>query len=164
MRRIASTAVLAGMLAALSSPGIALGQSLKDQLVGSWRLASIYNEENGAKRQLFGDKPVGLLMFDRSGNVIQFLTRPDLPKFASANRLKGTDKEYRDIMQGIVAGFGTYTVEGNAVSIKWLASTYPNRIGATEKRVYKVAGEELSSTNPTAASGGTSYAKYVRAK
>jgi len=162
MRRLATAAVLAGTTALLS-PGIAAAQALKDQIVGSWRLVSIYNEENGAKRQLFGEKPVGLLMFDRSGNVIQFLSKPDLPKFASANRLKGTDKEYREIMQGIVAGFGTYTVQGDAVAIKWNASTYPNRIGSTEKRVYKIAGDELSSTNPTAASGGTSHAKYVRA-
>jgi hypothetical protein len=163
MRRSASAAALAG-IAVFLSPGVAGAQALKDQIVGSWRLVSIYNEENGAKHQNFGDKPVGLLMFDRSGNVITFLSKPDLPKFASANRLKGSDKEYRDIMQGIVAGFGTYTVQGDAVAIKWIASTYPNRIGTTEKRMYKVAGNELSSTNPTAASGGTSYAKYVRAK
>jgi hypothetical protein len=161
MRRFASAAILAG-IGVLASP-MAAAQALKDQIVGSWRLVSIYNEEGGAKRNNFGDKPVGLLMFDRSGNVIQFLSKPDLPKFASGNRLKGTDKEYRDIMQGIVAGFGTYTVEGSTVSIKWVASTYPNRMGTTEKRTYKLAGGELSSTNPTAASGGTSYAKYVRA-
>jgi hypothetical protein len=34
--------VLAGLL---SAPGIALGQSLKEQIVGAWRLASIYNED-----------------------------------------------------------------------------------------------------------------------
>ena len=71
------------------------GQSLKEQIVGTWKLVSIYNEENGVKKYNFGDKPVGLLMFDRSGNVIQHLSKPGVAKFATGNRLKGTDAEYR---------------------------------------------------------------------
>jgi hypothetical protein len=64
----------------------------------------------------------------------------------------------------MVAGYGTYTVEGDTVTIKWIASSFPNRAGTTEKRTYKLSGDELSSVNPTAASGGTSYAKLVRVK
>jgi hypothetical protein len=159
--RLAAVAALAGLL---STPGIALSQSLKDQIVGAWRLVSIYNEEKGVKRNLYGENPVGLFIFDRSGNVSQFLAKPDLPKFAEPNRLKGTDKEYRDVMQGMLAGFGTYSVDGDTVTIKWVASSYPNRAGTTEKRTYKIVGDELNSVNPTAASGGTSYTKFVRAK
>jgi len=159
--RLAVGAVLAGVL---SAPGIALSQSLKEQIVGAWRVVSIYNEEKGVKRHLYGDKPVGMVMFDRSGNVSQFLAKPDLPKFATPNRLKGTDKEYREVVQGMISGFGTYTVEGEVVTIKWIASSYPNRAGTTEKRVYKVVGDEMNSMNPTAASGGTAYTKFVRAK
>jgi hypothetical protein len=158
---LALSAALAGLL---STPGIAMGQSLKEQIVGAWRLVSLYNEEQGVKRHIYGDKPVGLFIFDRSGNVSQFLSKPELPKFAAPNRLKGTDKEYREVMQGMLSGFGTYTVDGDTVTIKWVASSYPNRAGTTEKRVYKIVGDELSGMNPTAASGGTSYAKYVRAK
>ena len=148
----------------LCAHGIAIGQPLKEQIVGAWRVVSIYNEENGAKRHLYGEKPVGLFVFDRSGHVSQFLAKSDLPKFAEANRLKGTDKEYREVMQGMISGFGTYTVEGDTVTIKWIASSYPNRSGTTEKRTYKVSGNELSSTNPTAASGGVAHTKFVRAK
>jgi Lipocalin-like domain len=159
--RLAVGAVFAGML---SASGIALGQSLKETIIGTWRLVSIYNEDKGVKANNFGEKPVGLLMFDRSGNVSQLLSKPGLPNFVVPNRLKGTDKEYRDVMQGITAGFGTYTVDGDTVTITWVASSYPNRTGTVEKRTYKIAGDELSSVNPSASSGGTSYAKYVRAK
>jgi hypothetical protein len=152
------------LAAALCAPGIVLGQSLKDQIVGTWRTASIYNEAGGAKTHLYGEKPAGLTVFDRSGNYISFLSKPDLPKFATANRLKGTDAEYRGVMQGMIAGYGTYTVEGDTVTIKWIASSYPNRVGTTEKRTYKVSGDELLSVNPSAASGGTSYSKLVRLK
>ena len=90
--------------------------------------------------------------------------KEDIPKFATANRLKGTDAEYRAVVQGMIAGFGTYTVEGDTVSIKTIVSSYPNRSGTTEKRIYKLSGDELTTVNPTAASGGTAYSKYVRAK
>ena len=79
-------------------------------------------------------------VFDRSGYYISYLSKPDLPKFAANNRQKGTDAEYRAIMQGMIAGFGTYTVDGDTVTIKWIASNYTNRVGATEKRTYKIAG------------------------
>jgi hypothetical protein len=158
---LAAGAILTGLL---SGPGIALGQSLKDQIVGGWRTASIYNEEGGVKRNLYGDKPVGLTVFDRSGYIIQYLSKPDVPKFAANNRLKGTDQEYRAVVQSIISGFGTYTVDGDTVTIKWVASSYPNRAGTTEKRTYKIAGDQMTAVNPTAASGGTSYQTFVRAK
>ena len=161
LARLAAGAALAGLL---SAPGIAPAQSLKEQIVGTWRTVSIYNEIGGAKTHLYGEKPVGLTMFDRSGNYISFLSKPDLPKFAAKNRLKGTDAEYRGVMQGMISGFGTYSVEGDSVTIKWIASSYANRAGTTEKRIYKIAGDEMTSVNPTAASGGTSYAKLVRVK
>jgi len=78
----------------------------------------------GKKTYLYGEKPVGLTMFDRYGNHMSYLSKSDLPKFATANRLKGTDAEYRTVVQG----------------------------------------DEMSSINPSAASGGTSYQNFVRVK
>jgi hypothetical protein len=154
----------AALAALLSVPGTALGQSLKDQIVGTWRTVSIYTEEGGVTRHLHGEKPVGLAVFDRAGYVISFLSTPDLPKFAANNRLKGTDAEYRAVMQNIIAGFGTYTIDGDTVSTAWEASSYPNRAGTTEKRTYTIVGDEMTAVNPTASSGGTSYQKWVRVK
>lgn len=59
---------------ALCGPSLALGQSLKAQIVGAWRTTSIYN-------------------------------------------------------------------------------SFPNRAGTPEKRMYKISGDEITSVNPTAASG-----------
>ena len=148
----------------LSLPGTVFAQPLKEHIVGAWRTVSIYNEQNGVKRDLYGDKPVGLTVFDRSGYVIQYLSKADVPKFAADNRLRGTDQEYRTVMQSIISGFGTYTVDGDTVTIEWVASSYPNRAGPTEKRTYKITGEQMTAVNPTASSGGTSYQTFERAK
>jgi hypothetical protein len=158
---LATGAIFIGLL---SVPGNTLAQSLKDQIVGAWRQVSVYNDVAGVKKHIYGEKPVGLVVFDRSGYVISFLAKPDLPKFAANNRLKGTDEEYRSVMQGMISGFGTYTIDGDTVVIKWIASSYPNRAGTTEKRTYKIVGDEMTAINPTASSGGTSYQKWVRAK
>ena len=158
---LAAGAILTGLL---SGPGIALGQSLKEQIVGAWRQVSIYTEEGGVRMQPYGEKIVGLAVFDRSGSYISYLSKPDLPKFAGKNRLKGTDAEYRAVAQGMIAGFGTYSIDGDTVSIAWVASSFPNRAGTTEKRTYKIVGDEMTAVNPTASSGGTSYQKWVRVK
>ena len=149
---------------ASSLPAAVLAQGLKDQIVGTWKTVAIYNEQDGKKAHLYTDKPVGITVFDKSGTYVSWLSKPDLPKIAAGNRLKGTDAEYKAIVQGMVAGYGTYTVEGDTVTIKWIASSYPNRVGTAEKRTYKISGDEMSSVNPTAASGGTSYTKLVRVK
>ena len=149
---------------AVCMPLAALAQSLKDGIVGSWKTVEIYNEQGGKKEHLYTEKPVGMTVFTKDGTYISWLSKPDLPKFGTANRLKGTDAEYRAVMQGMIAGYGTYTVEGNTVKIKWVASSYPNRAGNTETRTYKINGDELISTNPSAASGGTSVSKLVRVK
>jgi Lipocalin-like domain len=159
--RFVLNVILVGLL---STPAIALGQSLKDDIIGAWRITSIYNEVGGVKTNLYGDKPVGLMVFDRSGYIISFLSKPELPKFAVDNRLKGTDAEYRAVVQGMISQFGTYTVDGDTVTIKWIASSFPNRSGTTEKRTYKIAGGQMTSVNPTAASGGTAYQTMERAK
>jgi hypothetical protein len=138
LARRAATAALAGLL---SLPLAAQGQSLKDQIVGTWRLAAIYNDIGGNKEHLYGEKPMGLTMFDRSGNFLVFYSKPDLPKFAVANR-----------------------VDGDIVAMNHLASSYPNRAGTVEKRTYKIAGDELTIVNPTAAAGGTSYQTLIRVK
>ncbi len=163
LARIALTPFMSvAVLATLLAPSVAVAESLKEQIVGTWQLVAIYNEEGGKKSYNFGEKPVGLAMFDRSGHVIQFLSRPEVPKFAVPNRLKGSDKEYREAMHSFIAGFGTYMVEGSTVTIKWTASSYPNRIGTSEKRTYKIVGNEMTGVNPNASSGGTSYTRYVR--
>jgi Lipocalin-like domain len=159
--RLATGAALVGSLAA---SGLALGQSLKEQIVGAWQYASIYNEVDGVKKYIYGEKPLGLVVLDPSGYVIGYLSKPDLPKFAANNRLKGTDEEYREVMQGMLAGFGTYSIEGDTVTINWIGSSYPNRAGTIEKRTYTVTGDEMTATNPAASSGGMSVAKFQRVR
>ena len=67
--------------------------SLAQQIVGSWNLVSIYNEQDGKKTDVFGPNPRGSLVFTSGGRFSYVLMRANLPKFASNARLKGTAEE-----------------------------------------------------------------------
>ena len=56
--RLAVGVLLAGLL---SAPGAALGQSLKEQIVGAWRLVSSTRRSKGSRRTRTGRNPWGYL-------------------------------------------------------------------------------------------------------
>src|SRR2546425_11566713 len=67
----------AGLAGLLSAPGLALGQSLKEEIVGAWRIVAIYNEAGRVKMPFYGAKPGGAAVFDPSGLVNSFLSTPE---------------------------------------------------------------------------------------
>lgn len=89
----------------------ALAQTAND-LVGTWRVASVTSEQGGTEVAPFGSDPKGILIFDENGRYALILLRPDLPTFGSNNRTAGTPEENSAVVQGSIAHFGTYAVEG----------------------------------------------------
>ena len=111
--------------------------------------------------------PIGLLIFTDNGRYSSQVMRPDLPKFASNSRTQGTPDEYKAVVNGSIANFGTYTVnEANkTITIRYDGSTFPNRKGAEDTRPVVIEGDELRITNPAPSTGGpTSQLVYRRAK
>ncbi len=152
-------------------PGSAVSQqkSLKDQLVGTWRnVSTIVTRQDGTKVEPFGSNPIGVLIFTADGNMALITTRSDIPKIASNNRLEGTPEEYRAIMRGLHAFFGTHTVDEAAKSftISVLGGTFPNEVGGTTTRtVTTITADELKFTYPAgAAVGAVAEASWRRAK
>src|ERR1700757_3629924 len=81
------------VVACLSTAATAAAQSAKD-MVGTWKLVSDVNTaSNGSKVEPFGRTPEGMAICDRSGHFAIVISRPDLPKFASSNRMLGTPEE-----------------------------------------------------------------------
>ena len=120
--------------------------SLKDQLVGTWTLVST---------TAYGPNPKGSLNFDNNGRFTLILTRSDLPKYSSNNRTQGTPDEYKSTVEGSLAYFGTYTVSGTDLNVHIEGSTFPNWVGADQKRInLSVSGDELKYTQPTPSGGG----------
>jgi Lipocalin-like domain len=140
----------------------------KQQIVGVWTLvADINTGKDGVKKSgaAFGPNPSGQIIFTSNGRYSSLNLRPDLPKFASGNRMQGTADENKAVVQGSIASFGAYSVspDGKVLTMKIEGSTWPSWIGTEQKRNLTVSGDELKYT-VAASIGGTSELTYKRVK
>jgi len=96
--------------------------------------------------------------FEHNGHFVFVLTRSDLPKYASNNRLTGTAEENQAAVRGALAQFGTYTVNDadHSLMLHIVGSSYPNIVGVDRKFIITAATKtELKWTVPAATTGGT---------
>jgi hypothetical protein len=146
-------------------PGSALAQTAKD-IVGTWKQVTNINiGPDGRRSEPFGPNPNSILTFDANGRFVSVGTRPDLPKFASNNRMQGTAEENKAIVQGSIAYFGTYSVVDKVIVQKVEGSTWPNWTGTDQKRpIISLTGDDMKVTVPAASLGGTGEITYKRVK
>jgi hypothetical protein len=135
--------------------------ALRDQFVGTWRLVSIESPES----RLFGDRPVGMLMYDGDGHVaVQIMRnpRPDLttgPAFPAA-------KEVQVAYKGYYAYYGTWEInEQRGIIIHHLeGSLRPGDVGKDFIRAYKFTGNQLALTPVEDLAASNSCLTWERAK
>jgi hypothetical protein len=140
-------------LACSLSLAIAQTKSLKDQLVGTWTLSSA---------EPYGTNPKGSYMFDSSGHFSAILMRNDLPKYTSNSRTQGTPAEYKGTVDGSIAYFGIYSVNGTDLDLHVEGSTFANWTGTVQKRTnVTVAGDELKYNVPAPSDGRPTTAPTV---
>ncbi len=161
------TILSVGMLSGALAVSAQEGGSLAQQIQGTWVLVSMHNEQDGKKSEPYGPNPRGVQVFTPDGRFYAITMRASLPKFASDNRLKGTAEEYKAVVQGSMAYYGTYKVvneKEHLVNLHVEASTFANWEGQDQTRVTVVVGDEMRVTNPTTTVGGTSYVILKKAK
>ena len=128
--------------------------SVREQLIGSWRLVS--RESRRTSGELVPDAglatvPLGMLIYDRSGHVAAQLSRQDrtlamLPdECRLAIETKGTPDTAQTIL-GYDAYFGTYTIDEQAgtVTHHLVAAIFPGDIGKDIKRRFALSGNRLT--------------------
>lgn len=166
----ASSACRLLMLAAATVlPGVASGAACAQtakQMVGTWQLVSSVNTSpSGAKIEPFGHTPVGLAAFTADGHFLQVLLRGDLPKVASNNRGQETPDEAQAIAKGSIGLFGTYSVQGKVLTLKFDGSTFPNWIGTQQVRdLSGFNGNEMTWNVPASSLGGQNELVWKRVK
>jgi Lipocalin-like domain len=128
--------------------------SVREQLIGSWRLVS--RESRRSSGELVPDAglatvPLGLLIYDRSGHVAARLSRQDrtmamLPdECRLAIETKGTPDTAQTVL-GYDAYFGTYTIDekSSIVTHHLTAAIFPGDIGKDIKRRFTLSGNRLT--------------------
>jgi hypothetical protein len=149
-------------------PGAALSQqkSLKEQIVGSWTLVSaVDTKADGSTTNPWGANPKGTYMFSADGRFTQMLLHSDLPKID--NRMGGTPEQNKAIAQGVIAMYGTYTVDeaNKTVNVKFEGSSFAKFNGTAGKRmITSINANEFHSTNPATSTGTKAVSVWKRAK
>ena len=147
-----------------------LAQSPQDQLVGTWKLVSVYVEApDGSRLDPFGANPTGIVTMDGNGHISVQIIDSGLPKFTSNDRLEGTPEENKAVVKGILSYFGTYSVSDadHSLNIHIESSSFPNWKGTDQKRFVALTGDEMKWTSPTTTTGGpdfTGHTEWKRAK
>lgn len=141
----------------------ATSQPATKQFVGTWTLVSIrYTRPDGSAIEPFGPNAKGMLIFDGMRFATQVMAA-NLPKFASNNRMVGTPQEYEAISHGVVAYFGTYTVNpaDRIVTLHIARSSFPNWQGTDQQRKFEFVGDELRYTAASTTANPAEAAQLV---
>ena len=127
---ILSALILYGLLhlGAYSEPFFQPGKRTKNKVVGTWKLQTGYIERNGKRMDLLGKHPSGQLIFTNDGRFNVVVNNPDIPRFASEDRAKGTAEEMKTAVVNSLGLYGTYTVDvkGDFLAQHIIGSTFPN--------------------------------------
>ncbi|MGH6743027.1 MAG: lipocalin-like domain-containing protein [Bradyrhizobium sp.] len=152
---------------ALPPPAAAQEKSLRAQLVGTWKPVVIENvQPDGTKVYPYSRTPMGILIFSDTGHFSLQVLKPGVPHYASGNRSKGTDEEYRATVRGGIHFFGTYAVnEADRTFVFHIeGSSFPNYNGFDQKRNAAVTGDELKLTVGRVSAGGSANQVWRRVK
>jgi hypothetical protein len=141
--------ILAAFLAfaTLSSPAFA-APTLRQRLLGTWKLVSIQNRESAEKAwgSRFGESPRGYIMYDATGHMaVQIEKTPPPPRFASGDDWSPTPDEALGVYLGYVAYFGTFSVDEKAgvVTHHVEGSLRPAYLATDQQRPARIEGDRL---------------------
>ena len=155
------SAMLAVGLLSLPDSINAQQKSLREQLVGTWTLVSC------DAPYCVDSNPSGILIFDGSGRYAQVFASRGRPKFSTTgNRRAVPAEEYKAAAMGLVANFGTWSVNeaDKTLTTHVDGALFPNIEGTDGKGTVGLSGDELKLIGPTAVPGGRSEEAYRRAK
>ena len=155
VRRWLQVLTLCCVCVGLVSPS-AYGQSLKEQVVGTWTLVSMGRIVDDVEQPgLLGRDAVGQFMFGPDGRMCFNAMRRSRTQFGSAYP-GGTTEEKAAAYDSFVGYCGRYEVneQERAILFQIELSTYPNWTGTTEKRFAEVTGTRLRISSPPILAGG----------
>ena len=117
-------------------------------IVGSWHLLSWVQEdvESKAVQAVYGDNPVGMIMYTSDGHMSVFIANP---KRRPAGGPLATDAEAAELYRTMVAYSGTYSIDGNKVTHKVEVSWNQAWNGTDQQRFIEVKDNRLTIKSPT---------------
>lgn len=116
------------------------------KIVGTWKLVSAEaRRADGKVIQVYGETPLGFIIYDAAGNVSVNFMRADRPAFAAADKARATPEEAKSAIESYEAYFGTYEVDEvqGTVTHHVEGSLLPNWTGSDQLRFFEFSGDCL---------------------
>jgi hypothetical protein len=130
-------------------------QSLKDQIVGTWRLCTYERLAGGEITYPMGRTPSGYFTYDAHGRMSVQIMRTDRPRLAASSLAEAELPELRTTVAGYLAYCAAYYVDEAEGSVTHEVDVhlFPNALGSSLKRHVAIGGNRLVITighpNPT---------------
>ncbi|MBL0923614.1 MAG: lipocalin-like domain-containing protein [Sphingomonadaceae bacterium] len=139
------------------SGGTASVQGAPNGIVGTWRLVSFEDVEDGKIVRPFGENPDGLFVYTADGHVIIQIADPANPRCYAPGKNSGRGKmddrapsacspeQMRELLDNSVAYWGTYTVDmaAGVVTHKVKSDLSNGYAGTDQPRPFRLDGNRL---------------------
>jgi hypothetical protein len=143
-------------------PTFAFGEpSLKERLVGTWRVANWVRVVDGNEQPgPWGEKPLGVILYGADGHMCANVMMPDRANFAGRDFRGGSSEEKLAAHDSYFGYCGRYEVleEEGVVMHNVEQSSFPNFTGTAQKRFVQLSADQLTiKTPPAPYKNGSSY-------
>lgn len=138
--RIITATVALGYLFGASQVG---AQSLKEMIVGSWKISAVFDEyQDGEKKDNWGGAVKGQLTFESNGRFTQIIIGAPVPA------MKTDDPRKPDAP--VVAYYGSYTVDdaGKRIVGKIEGAAHSSRVNTDSGWIVQGSGDKLTLIGP----------------
>ncbi|MFZ3002760.1 MAG: lipocalin-like domain-containing protein [Undibacterium umbellatum] len=128
------------------------------RLTGTWKLTAAPEiRADGSQSASFGNNPHGLLIIDENGYYSLQIYKSIRSKFASGDKRKGTEAEYRAAAIGTSSHYGRCFIdtERNVLVFRIEHASLPNWDGSEQTSQFELKGDELTYRVPASASGNS---------
>ncbi len=147
----------------LTSISVAQQSTLKQQIIGTWTLVSVYDVAPDGKKSsdVWGEGVRGSVAYDSSGRFTYMIMSAGRPKHTTITPLTG-----RTPVGPMIGYFGTYSVNeaDKSVTLSIERCTFPNWEGTDRKILLTVKGDQMSQTLAPSPGATVPNIEWVRAK
>ena len=130
------------------------------RLVGAWRLVSVETWDEGGELVRRGER-TGYLIYSPGGYMSVSFMKEGRPRFESGDIRGGTAEEKIAAINGYVSYAGGYMVKAGAVVHRIEVSLFPNWVGDSQERAYRLEGCRLTLSTPLMLVGGRRLSTHL---
>ncbi len=130
------------------------------RLEGVWRLMSVETRDECGELVRRGER-TGYLIYSPGGYMSVSFMKEGRPVFESGDIRGGTVEEKIAAINGYVSYAGRYTVRGDTVVHHIEVSLFPNWVGESQERAYRLEGGRLTLSTPLMLVGGRRLSTHL---